>query len=138
MPIPAIETHNLVTERSTVDFESPKKAPLVEISTPGTALSSSSEYSITSSSASSSDSVSSDEQSLQQELEVKGEETRTRTVVVTEHRKLELEGKHLPEPLLAENPGRFVLFPIQNPEVCSFKILLKEPPREYFSDSFLL
>ena len=129
MPIPAIETHNLVNERSTVDFESQKKAPLVEISTPGTEISSSSEYSITSSSASSSDSVSSDELSLQQGLEVKGEETLTRSVVVTEHRKLELEGKLLPEPLLVENSGRFVLFPIQNPEVCSFKIIVERTSR---------
>ncbi len=39
-------------------------------------------------------------------------------VVMTDHRRLEVEGKLAPEPLLAENPGRFVLFPIQNPEVC--------------------
>ncbi|GFH59754.1 hypothetical protein CTEN210_16230 [Chaetoceros tenuissimus] len=38
-------------------------------------------------------------------------------VTVTEHRQLELDGKLKPEPLLEENPGRFVLFPIQNPEV---------------------
>jgi len=36
---------------------------------------------------------------------------------ITEHRLLELEGKLKPEPLLVENPNRFVLFPIQNIEV---------------------
>lgn len=38
-------------------------------------------------------------------------------VTITDHRRLELEGKLVPEPMLQENPGRFVLFPIQNPEV---------------------
>ncbi len=122
MPIPTIETHSIVTERSTADLHTPKlmKAQkLVDFSTPTTQLSSSSEYSITSSSASSSsDSVSSDDQSDIQELTVTGEHTQRRSVVVTEHRLQELAGKHKPEPLLEENPGRFVLFPIQNPEVC--------------------
>ncbi len=48
------------------------------------------------------------------------EEVSTGNVTVTEHRRLELEGKLKPEPLLVENPGRFVLFPIQNPEVSTF------------------
>jgi len=34
-------------------------------------------------------------------------------VLMTEHRRDEMEGRHLPEPMLLENPGRFVLFPIQ-------------------------
>lgn len=38
-------------------------------------------------------------------------------IVQTEHRLAELEGRHLPEPLLMENPGRFVLFPIQDNDV---------------------
>ena len=38
-------------------------------------------------------------------------------VLMTEHRRQEVEGKHLPEPLLMENPGRFVLFPIQHHDV---------------------
>ena len=37
--------------------------------------------------------------------------------VKTDHKLAELAGKHLPEPLLSENPGRFVLFPIQDNEV---------------------
>ncbi|GMI26695.1 hypothetical protein TeGR_g6274, partial [Tetraparma gracilis] len=36
--------------------------------------------------------------------------------MVSEHKRLELEGKLEEEPLLAENPGRFVLFPIQHEE----------------------
>lgn len=38
-------------------------------------------------------------------------------VLMTEHRRQEVEGKHLPEPLLMENPGRFVLFPIQHHDI---------------------
>ena len=38
-------------------------------------------------------------------------------VEVSEMRKKEAEGTLKPEPLLIENPGRFVLFPIQDNEV---------------------
>jgi len=38
-------------------------------------------------------------------------------ITVSAHKQLELDGKHLPEPILMDNPGRFVLFPIQNQEV---------------------
>ena len=38
-------------------------------------------------------------------------------IVKTEHRLAELDGSHYPEPLLTENPGRFVLFPIQDNDV---------------------
>jgi hypothetical protein len=36
---------------------------------------------------------------------------------MTDHKLAELAGKHLPEPLLMENPRRFVLFPIQDNDV---------------------
>lgn len=36
---------------------------------------------------------------------------------VSEMRRKEIEGSLKPEPLLVENPGRFVLFPIQDNEV---------------------
>lgn len=39
------------------------------------------------------------------------------SVAKTEHKLKELNGELAPEPLLAENNGRFVLFPIQHPEV---------------------
>lgn len=39
------------------------------------------------------------------------------TVLMTEHKRAEVENRHLPEPLLDENPGRFVLFPIQHADV---------------------
>mmetsp|Transcript_17795 Transcript_17795/g.25756 ORF Transcript_17795/g.25756 Transcript_17795/m.25756 type:complete len:330 (+) Transcript_17795:141-1130(+) len=42
---------------------------------------------------------------------------RTKNVAMTDHRRAELEGRHKPEPLLVENPGRFVLFPIQDKEI---------------------
>jgi ribonucleoside-diphosphate reductase subunit M2 len=38
-------------------------------------------------------------------------------VVISEHKQAELDGRHLEEPLLKENPGRFVLFPIQDADV---------------------
>lgn len=40
-----------------------------------------------------------------------------RKIVVTEHKRAEMEGRHVPEPLLRENPNRFVIFPIQDKEV---------------------
>jgi hypothetical protein len=40
------------------------------------------------------------------------------TSLISEHKRLELEGK-IYEPLLAENPGRFVIFPIQHQDVSS-------------------
>ena len=33
-------------------------------------------------------------------------------------RRREMDGSLKPEPMLIENPGRFVLFPIQDDEVC--------------------
>jgi hypothetical protein len=38
-------------------------------------------------------------------------------IIMSDHKKLELAGKHKPEPLLTENPNRFVLFPIQDDDV---------------------
>jgi len=40
-----------------------------------------------------------------------------KSIVITEHKRAELEGHHAEEPLLKENPNRFVLFPIQDTEV---------------------
>lgn len=38
-------------------------------------------------------------------------------MVVSDMRRKEMDGSLKPEPLLTENPGRFVLFPIQDNEV---------------------
>lgn len=38
-------------------------------------------------------------------------------IVVSEHKRAEIEGRFKEEPLLKDNPGRFVLFPIQDNEV---------------------
>ena len=38
-------------------------------------------------------------------------------IVVSEHKRAELDGLHDDEPLLKDNPNRFVLFPIQHPDV---------------------
>lgn len=38
-------------------------------------------------------------------------------ILKTEHKQAEESGRHLPEPLLVENPNRFVLFPIQDNEI---------------------
>lgn len=37
---------------------------------------------------------------------------------VSDMRRREMDGSLKPEPMLIENPGRFVLFPIQDDEVC--------------------
>ena len=44
------------------------------------------------------------------------------SIVITEHKRAELEGRHTEEPLLKENPNRFVLFPIQDTEVSTLLI----------------
>ena len=107
MPIQAIDSPAIV---ETKKYETPTKlAESVDVSTPETDLDSSFEIG-------SSDSVSSDS-SASCDREVADIAKKLNKVSITEHRKLELEGKLKPEPLLVENPGRFVLFPIQNPEV---------------------
>jgi ribonucleotide reductase beta subunit family protein with ferritin-like domain len=50
-------------------------------------------------------------------MELQGKETDDDRIVVTDHKRAELEGHHQPEPILAENPNRFVLFPIQHTDV---------------------
>ena len=50
-------------------------------------------------------------------------------IVISEHKHAELEGRHAEEPLLRENPGRFVLFPIKEPEVHMADMLPKNMPR---------
>ena len=45
------------------------------------------------------------------------EANNNKQVQVSKHKLDELAGRHLEEPLLKENPGRFVLFPIQDNEV---------------------
>lgn len=42
---------------------------------------------------------------------------RRETVTVSEHKLAELAGQHAVEPLLKENPNRFVLFPIEDNDV---------------------
>mmetsp|Transcript_52990 Transcript_52990/g.78561 ORF Transcript_52990/g.78561 Transcript_52990/m.78561 type:complete len:414 (-) Transcript_52990:115-1356(-) len=41
----------------------------------------------------------------------------SRKIIMSQHKQDEVDGRHAPEPMLAENPGRFVLFPIQYPDV---------------------
>lgn len=50
-------------------------------------------------------------------------------IVISEHKHAELEGRHAEEPLLRENPARFVLFPIKEPEVHMADMLPKNMPR---------
>jgi ribonucleotide reductase beta subunit family protein with ferritin-like domain len=38
-------------------------------------------------------------------------------ILMTDHKRAEVEGRHFEEPLLKENPGRFVLFPIQHKDI---------------------
>lgn len=113
MPVQPMQTFSTVAAVSDLSLETPSKALPSgnEFSTPATVGSSSSELSFTSSS-----SVSSDEQSVENN-DIDAPENQAQKTIVTEHRRKELAGELLPEPLLEENPGRFVLFPIQNPEV---------------------
>jgi len=41
----------------------------------------------------------------------------TKKVAMSDHKRAEVEGRHAEEPFLRDNPGRFVLFPIKEPEV---------------------
>lgn len=62
------------------------------------------------------------EQQQQQRIVVADEPVVTNAAVVvpkTDHKVAEENGTLLPEPLLTENPHRFVIFPIQDNEVCT-------------------
>eukprot|EP00557_Chaetoceros_sp_GSL56_P007851 CAMPEP_0176506290 /NCGR_PEP_ID=MMETSP0200_2-20121128/16952_1 /TAXON_ID=947934 /ORGANISM="Chaetoceros sp., Strain GSL56" /LENGTH=402 /DNA_ID=CAMNT_0017905907 /DNA_START=92 /DNA_END=1300 /DNA_ORIENTATION=- len=100
MPVPTIDNTTVTSK-----FETPLKNNNVEVSTPATELNVSADLSSSGSVSDSSESFESDMVELEQKLT---------KVTITEHRRLELEGKLRPEPLLVDNPGRFVLFPIQN------------------------
>ena len=64
--------------------------------------------------------------------ELENVQSNLKTLSISDHKRLELEGKHKPEPMLDENAGRFVLFPIQHPDVS-----LNSPP-EYHPYTFYL
>jgi len=84
-----------------------KQSTYVLNKTPDTILSSSSEVSSSSSYSFSDSSTSCDD------VEALAEKASN----ISEHKREQLEGKHLPEPLLEDNAGRFVLFPIQHKDV---------------------
>mmetsp|Transcript_18283 Transcript_18283/g.26815 ORF Transcript_18283/g.26815 Transcript_18283/m.26815 type:complete len:440 (+) Transcript_18283:141-1460(+) len=75
------------------------------------------EFTSTDESSTSGSSASGDESQDSPETCVDLVKKRTKNVAMTDHRRAELEGRHKPEPLLVENPGRFVLFPIQDKEI---------------------
>jgi hypothetical protein len=88
-----------------------KQSTYVLNKTPDTILLSSSEVSSSSSYSFSDSSTSCDD------VEVVAEKASN----ISDHKREQLEGKHLPEPLLEDNAGRFVLFPIQHKDVsCLF------------------
>ena len=43
-------------------------------------------------------------------------------IVMSDHKRAETEGQFQEEPLLKDNPGRFVLFPIQDADVSKIKV----------------
>ena len=57
------------------------------------------------------------------------DEANNKQVQVSKHKLDELAGRHLEEPLLKENPGRFVLFPIQDNEVSVHTTHVMSAPR---------
>uniref|UniRef100_A0A7S1YWC7 Uncharacterized protein n=1 Tax=Ditylum brightwellii TaxID=49249 RepID=A0A7S1YWC7_9STRA len=75
------------------------------------------EFTSTDESSTSGSSASGDESQDSPETCVDLVKKRTKNVAMTDHRRAELEGRHKPEPLLVENSGRFVLFPIQDKEI---------------------
>jgi ribonucleotide reductase beta subunit family protein with ferritin-like domain len=110
--MPAVQSHTTVAPIKSVPVTPVKQiVTQVDCETPDTV---SSDYSTESySSGSSSHSINSDEHcdiGEEEVLEITGPR-------MSEHKRQELAGEHLPEPLLQENPGRFVLFPIQNKPV---------------------
>mmetsp|Transcript_10154 Transcript_10154/g.14940 ORF Transcript_10154/g.14940 Transcript_10154/m.14940 type:complete len:472 (+) Transcript_10154:141-1556(+) len=84
------------------------------------------EFTSTDESSTSGSSASGDESQDSPETCVDLLKKRTKNVAMTDHRRAELEGRHKPEPLLVENPGRFVLFPIQDKEVSSMSSVLHD------------
>eukprot|EP00985_Skeletonema_marinoi_P032674 scaffold39363_cov124-Skeletonema_marinoi.AAC.1 len=56
-------------------------------------------------------------ENLQSKIDSGESNSSSAEVVISEHKQAELDGRHLEEPLLKENPGRFVLFPIQDADV---------------------
>jgi len=110
MPIQTIDTMPIV---STVSMETPVKSSnrFEEVHTPET-LNTSSSSSISATS-SSSDSQSSFDEFAEMTTALDD----VKAIAPSAHRQLEMAGKLAPEPLLVENPRRFVLFPIQNNEV---------------------
>ena len=110
MPVQQIDSFPVVDG---LKLETPSKVSksLTEVDTPDTL---GSDISTNSFSSSSSVSLSSEEQ---EQAIVHVNETAVEKVSITDHRRKELAGELLPEPLLQDNPGRFVLFPIQNAEV---------------------
>jgi len=106
MPVLTIDNNTTVTTNASMQTPM-KTSDKMAVSTPETDLNSDSS---SSGSISSSDSFDNEIADLGHQLE---------KVHMSDHRRLELDGKLTPEPLLVANPGRFVLFPIQNPEVCA-------------------
>eukprot|EP00979_Chaetoceros_neogracilis_P019034 scaffold11627_cov267-Chaetoceros_neogracile.AAC.9 len=103
MPILTIDNNTVTTQ-----FDTPLKTNKIEVSTPETDLNVSASNSSSDSTSDSCDSG---------DFEIAELELKMNQAAITDHKRLELDGKLEPEPLLVDNPGRFVLFPIQNPEV---------------------
>ena len=68
--------------------------------------------------------VSLEDESLSSSSETVHSEEDNQIVKKTDHKLAEERGEHAEEPLLKENPHRFVLFPIQDDDVRSFSCCL--------------
>ena len=116
MPIPTTESPSIAhpeadKKSKTIFLETKNKKPsprIKDVSTPDTVISSSYSSSNDTSSSGSVSTSDSDELEIVQDL---------KNLMISEHKRLEIEGKHKPDPMLEENAGRFVLFPIQHPDV---------------------
>lgn len=95
-----LHVHNVIEN----PFVRPLKSTTInDCSTPDTVFSSGSSYNV---------SFTSEEECRDVVVDKKEKE-----LTITEHKRLELEGKYLQEPMLQDNPNRFVLFPIQHHEI---------------------
>ncbi len=132
MPAQAISTPPALTTTSAIGMDTPQKntantKSVIGCVTPETnsTASDASEASDFSSSSSTASSITASMDENEQNVEVENEaKDKEITITMTEHKRQELAGEHKPEPLLEENPGRFVLFPIQNPQVSLFSFLV--------------
>lgn len=111
MPAPIVSDVSFVDEQQDVSEVTDKMTKQLNLVTPEKTR----PASPSSSSSSISDTVSIDDSSSSSSSS--NTNSNHKRIVVSEHKRAELDGLHDDEPLLKDNPNRFVLFPIQHSDV---------------------